>query len=62
MEDVRRRDVARLVMQKAEGILGGVGMLHGARLEPQPLTDPRKRAHGLSEETRDLIGEDGEAR
>jgi glutathione-regulated potassium-efflux system protein KefB len=62
VEDVRRRDVARLIMQKAEGIMGGAGMLHGTRLEPQPLTDPRQRAHGLSEETRDIIGEDDEVR
>lgn len=58
VDDVRRRDIARLMMQKVEGLMGGAGMLHGTRLEPQPLTDPRKRAHGLTEETRDLIGED----
>jgi monovalent cation:proton antiporter-2 (CPA2) family protein len=62
VEDVRRRDIARLMMQKVEGLMGGADMLHGARLEPQPLTDPRKRAHGLTEETRDLIGEDDTAR
>jgi monovalent cation:proton antiporter-2 (CPA2) family protein len=61
-DDVRRRDVARLMMQKVEGLMGGADMLHGTRLEPQPLTDPRKRAHGLTEETRDLIGEDDAAR
>ena len=42
--------------------MGGADMLHGTRLEPQPLTDPRQRAHGLSEETRDIIGEDDEVR
>jgi len=62
IEDVRRRDVARLIMQKAEGIMGGADMLHGTRLEPQPLTDPRRRAHGLTEETRDIIGEDEDSR
>src|SRR5829696_614257 len=62
VDDVRRRDVARLIMQKAEGIMGGADMLHGARLAPQPLTDARKRAHGLTEETRDIIGEDGDIR
>jgi glutathione-regulated potassium-efflux system protein KefB len=62
VDDVRRRDIARLIMQKSEGIMGGAGMLHGARLEPKPLTDPRRRAHGLSEETRDIIGEDGGTR
>ena len=62
VDDVRRRDVARLIMQKSEGIMGGADMLHGTRLEPKPLTDPRKRAHGLTEETRDIIGEDGDTR
>jgi monovalent cation:proton antiporter-2 (CPA2) family protein len=62
VEDVRRRDVARLVMQKSEGIMGGADLLHGVRLEPQPLTHPLHRAHGLSEETRDIIGEDEDAR
>jgi monovalent cation:proton antiporter-2 (CPA2) family protein len=62
VEDVRRRDIARLIMQKAEGIMGGAAMLHGTRLEPKPLTDPRMRAHGLTEETRDIIGEDDAAR
>jgi monovalent cation:proton antiporter-2 (CPA2) family protein len=62
VEDVRRRDIARLIMQKAEGIMGGAGMLHGTRLEPKPLTDPRTRAHGLTEETRDIIGEDDDRR
>jgi Kef-type K+ transport system membrane component KefB len=62
VEDVRRRDIARLIMQKAEGIMGGADMLHGSRLEPKPLIDPRTRAHGLTEETRDIIGEDDERR
>jgi voltage-gated potassium channel Kch len=62
IEDVRRRDIARLIMQKSEGIMAGADMLHGTRLEPQPLTDPRRRAHGLTEETRDIIGEDEDRR
>jgi glutathione-regulated potassium-efflux system protein KefB len=56
--DVRRRDIARLVMQKTEGIMGGADLLHGVRLEPEPLTAPRARPHGLNPETRDIIGED----
>jgi CPA2 family monovalent cation:H+ antiporter-2/glutathione-regulated potassium-efflux system protein KefB len=55
--DVRRRDVARLVMQQAEGIMGGADLLHGARLEPEPLVAPKARSHGLNPETRDIIGE-----
>lgn len=56
--DVRRRDIARLVMQKADGLLGGVDLLHGSTVEPEPLTAPKARPHGLSPETRDIIGED----
>jgi voltage-gated potassium channel Kch len=59
--DVRRRDITRLVMQKAEGIMGGVDLLHGTRLEPEPLSAPKARPHGLSPETRDIIGEDERA-
>jgi voltage-gated potassium channel Kch len=59
--DVRRRDIARLVMQKSEGIMGGADLLHGTRLEPEPLIAPRARSHGLSPETRDIIGEDEHA-
>jgi monovalent cation:proton antiporter-2 (CPA2) family protein len=59
--DVRRRDVARLVMQKSQGIMGGADLLHGTRLEPEPLIAPRARSHGLSPETRDIIGEDERA-
>jgi len=56
--DVRRRDIARLVMQKSEGLMGGVDLLHGVTVEPEPLTAPKARPHGLSPETRDIIGED----
>jgi glutathione-regulated potassium-efflux system protein KefB len=56
-EDVRRRDIARLVLQRSEGLLGGKELLHGAKLKPEPLTPPRKRAAGLSAETRDLVAD-----
>jgi monovalent cation:proton antiporter-2 (CPA2) family protein len=59
--DVRRRDIARLVMQKSQGIMGGADLLHGTRLEPEPLIAPKARSHGLTAETRDIIGEDERA-
>jgi monovalent cation:proton antiporter-2 (CPA2) family protein len=59
--DVRRRDIARLVMQKSQGIMGGADLLHGTRLEPEPLSVPKLRSHGLTPETRDIIGEDERA-
>jgi Kef-type K+ transport system membrane component KefB/voltage-gated potassium channel Kch len=59
VEDVRKRDIARLMMQKAEGsLMSGVDLLHGVRLTPEPLTKPKARSKALSPETRDLIGED----
>ena len=57
--DVRRRDVARLMMQKVEGLMGGSALKHNARLTPEPLTVPKARAHGLSAQTREILGEDG---
>jgi voltage-gated potassium channel Kch len=56
--DVRRRDIARLVMQKSDGLMGGRDLLHGITVEPEPLIAPKARPHGLSPETRDIIGED----
>ena len=52
--DVRRRDVARLMMQKVEGIMGGSDLMH-PRLSPEPLTVPKGKAQGLSPETRDIL-------
>ncbi|MDJ1160008.1 monovalent cation:proton antiporter-2 (CPA2) family protein [Chelatococcus sp. SYSU_G07232] len=64
VDDVRRRDVARLMMQKAEGIMGGADMLHGARerLTPEPLTAPKARTRALTAETEDLIADAGTSR
>ncbi|MBB4015253.1 monovalent cation:proton antiporter-2 (CPA2) family protein [Chelatococcus caeni] len=60
-EDVRRRDIARLVLQRSDGLLGGQDLLHGAKVKPEPLTPPKRKAAGLSAETRDLVA-DAEAR
>jgi monovalent cation:proton antiporter-2 (CPA2) family protein len=60
--DVRRRDVARLVMQQAEGLMGGADLLHGTGLQPEPLVAPKARSRGLSPETRDIIGENEPSR
>jgi voltage-gated potassium channel Kch len=59
VEDVRKRDIARLMMQKAEdSLMSGVDLMHGVRLTPEPLIKPKARSRALSPETRDLIGED----
>ena len=60
--DVRRRDIARLVMQKSEGLMGGADLLHGATVRPEPLTPPKARSRALSPETQDIIGTDQPSR
>jgi monovalent cation:proton antiporter-2 (CPA2) family protein len=59
VDDVRKRDIARLMMQMADGsLLSGADLLHGTRLAPEPLTKPKARSLALSPETRDIIREE----
>lgn len=60
--DVRRRDIARLSMQRAEGMLSGADLLRGVAIKPEPLIKPRGRSTALSSETRAILGEDDAAR
>ena len=57
-EDVRKRDVTRLVLQKAAGFMAGADLVIGGKVEPQPLTEPTGKARALSTETRDILGEE----
>ncbi len=59
-QDVRKRDVARLIMQKSDGLLGGMDLLHGTKVKPEPLTAPKTRSKALTTETRDIIGDEGQ--
>ncbi len=54
-DDVRRRDVARLVMQREQGLMGGATLLHGTRVQPEPLVAPRQTTQALSDETQAII-------
>ena len=56
-EDVRKRDIARLFLQKEGGAMGGAELVVGARITPEPLSTPTAKARGLSAETRDILGE-----
>ncbi|UDF30605.1 UNVERIFIED_ORG: monovalent cation:proton antiporter-2 (CPA2) family protein [Roseateles sp. XES5] len=47
-DDIRRRDVARLELQAAEGITAGRHMLHSKPVKPEPLVKPKNKA--LTEE------------
>jgi monovalent cation:proton antiporter-2 (CPA2) family protein len=57
-DDVRKRDIARLVLQKAGGMMGGADLLIGGKVAPEPLIEPTGRARALSSETRDILGEE----
>jgi len=53
VEDVRRRDLARLAMQQAGASFpDAVAAIH---IVPEPLTPPLKKARGLSDETQDIV-------
>lgn len=58
-DDVRRRDIVRLMMQQSEGTMGGSDLLYGTRITPEPLSAPKSRPRGLSAQTRDVIDADG---
>ncbi|GLS43101.1 monovalent cation:proton antiporter-2 (CPA2) family protein [Methylobacterium brachythecii] len=57
IEDVRKRDVARLVLQQAGALPEGGGWMRGpaTELRPEPLTEPQRPSRALSAETRGLI-------
>jgi voltage-gated potassium channel Kch len=57
VDEVRKRDIARLMMQKAEGTMGGADLVIGGRIAPEPLIKPAAKAQGLNEETREILGE-----
>lgn len=50
VDDVRRRDEERLLIQQSEGMMGGAHLLR-----PEPLTAPKTLNRGLSSETRAVI-------
>lgn len=53
LEEVRRRDLARLAMQQAGASFSDA--VAAAPITPEPLTPPRKKAKGLSDETQDIV-------
>jgi len=57
--DVRRRDVARLLRQRDEGLLAGLDLLHGAGLTPEPLSAPRRKSRDLTRAERLEADTDG---
>jgi voltage-gated potassium channel Kch len=58
-EDVRRRDMQRLLLQQREGISAGTSLTYKQAVTPQPLSEPKVKSVALSPETQVAI--DGRA-
>jgi glutathione-regulated potassium-efflux system protein KefB len=54
-EFVRERDLARLALQEAGGLLAGVEMLTQPAPRPEPLSTPQREATPLNPEAEDII-------
>jgi glutathione-regulated potassium-efflux system protein KefB len=59
-EEVRRRDLARLALQQAEGIMAGMKLLPYGSLQPEPLTEPAQAGTPLNPEAQDIISHETE--
>jgi glutathione-regulated potassium-efflux system protein KefB len=59
-EGVRRRDLARLALQQAEGIMAGMKLLPYGSLQPEPLTEPAQAGTPLNPEAQDIISHETE--
>jgi monovalent cation:proton antiporter-2 (CPA2) family protein len=57
-EEVRKRDITRLVLQRAGDAMSGADLVIGSKVEPEPLVKPAGKARALSTETRDILGEE----
>jgi hypothetical protein len=55
--EIRKRDAARLQMQKAEGsMLAGVNLSYkSGGIVPEPLTQPTGKSKALTEETQEAL-------
>ncbi len=59
-EDVRKRDLERLALQQAGGLMAGVDVLHRPAVRPVPLTRPEHAAKPLNPEAEDILGHETE--
>lgn len=50
-DDVRRRDTQRLNKQRDEGIYAGRDLLHGVKVAPEPLSEPRREGRNITAST-----------
>ncbi|MBY0613591.1 MAG: monovalent cation:proton antiporter-2 (CPA2) family protein [Beijerinckiaceae bacterium] len=60
VEDVRRRDFARLMKQQAEGLMAGADLMNAPfpKIKPEPLTQQKGKGKALTAETQVLIDQE----
>lgn len=58
--DVRERDRARLERQMQDGLFAGGDAFARPRVEPEPLTQPERRARPLNPEAQDILSHETE--
>jgi hypothetical protein len=61
IDDIRSRDKERLALQQAGGMYAGLDVLHRPRVEPEPLTGPRREGRALNAEAEDAIKREKQA-
>ncbi len=54
-EYVRQRDLERLALQQAEGLMAGRDLVWKQRVRPEPLSEPLRRSEPLNPEAADLV-------
>jgi glutathione-regulated potassium-efflux system protein KefB len=54
---VRARDLDRLALQQAEGVLAGIELFRTRLVQPEPLSAPRREAQSLNPQVGDIAGD-----
>jgi hypothetical protein len=58
---IRQRDLDRLALQQAEGIMAGRDLAFARRVEPEPLSEPQRETTALNPEAEELVKGEAEA-
>ena len=58
IEDIRRRDYERLLVQRSEGIHAGSHMVYVKPVRPEPLIEPKRESEALDDRSREIMEED----
>jgi hypothetical protein len=57
---IRQRDVDRLALQQAEGVMAGRDMMFARRVQPEPLSEPQRETTALNPEAEELVRPEAE--